>query len=149
MLNRVILEGRLGANPVEYKTPSGKVYTYLSLPLFNPFQRDRNSTEWMQCEVWGKSAEFMINNAKKGMTVSVEGRLRNRKHVNSKGETRYITYVATDQCNLHRERRITDPGPAPDLTPEEPTLEEQPLKETTTPPTSFPPRFDPNYDPFA
>lgn len=156
MINRVILEGRLGADPVRYQTASNKVYTFLSVPLFDPFQKDRSTSEWMQCQVWGKSAEYMLENAKKGMVVSLEGRLRNRKITNAQGETTYRTYIAVERANLIRERR-SEPTPPPNSkqveTPVPTNNQTSEVPKTTNeqnPGTqSTPPAIDLDFDPFA
>ena len=99
MLNRIILEGRLAADPERKETPNGKVVVRFALPLFNPYQREGESTEWVQCEVWNQPADFIAQYGKKGFLVSVDGRLRNQRYeVN--GETKYRTYVAVDRLTL-------------------------------------------------
>ena len=100
MLNRVILEGRLGADPEKFVTQSGKTRVRFSLPLFNPYQKDGEPTEWMQCEIWNQPAEFIAKNGKKGFLVSVEGRLRNQRYTDKDGNTRYSNFISVDRLTL-------------------------------------------------
>lgn len=103
MINRVVLEGHLGATPQKYETPSNKIYTYISLPLANPYKRENEETEWMQCQVWNKTAEYVLNNAVVGDLITVDGRLRNTKYTDKKtGNTVYRTYVQIERLTLHR-----------------------------------------------
>lgn len=100
MLNRVILEGRLGADPEKFVTQSGKTRVRFSLPLFNPYQKDGEPTEWMQCEIWNQPAEFIAKNGKKGFLVSVEGRLRNQRYTDKDGNPRYSNFISVDRLTL-------------------------------------------------
>lgn len=100
MLNRIILEGRLGADPERRQTTTGKIVARLPLPLFNPYQKDSDPTEWIQCEVWNQPADFITKYGKKGHLVSVEGRLRNQRYEDKEGNTRYSVYVAVDRITL-------------------------------------------------
>lgn len=100
MLNRIILEGRLGADPEKRETSTGKILARLALPLFNPYQKDGDATEWIQAEVWNKPAEFIINNGKKGYLVSLEGRLRNQKYTANDGSTKYRTFISVERLTL-------------------------------------------------
>lgn len=108
MLNRIILEGRLGADPERRETPNGRVVTRLSLPLFNPFKKDSDPTEWVQCEVWNQPAEFITKYGKKGYLVSVDGRLRSQRYVDKDGNTRYNTYISVDRLTLLEPRNRTE-----------------------------------------
>lgn len=110
MLNRVILEGRLGADPEKFVTQSGKTRVRFSLPLFNPYQKDGEPTEWMQCEIWNQPAEFIAKNGKKGFLVSVEGRLRNQRYTDKDGNTRYSNFIAVDRLTLLEPRNRRENG---------------------------------------
>lgn len=114
MLNRIILEGRLGADPERRETPNGRVVARLALPLFNPYQKDNDPTEWIQCEVWNQPAEFICKNGKKGHLVSVEGRLRNQRYTDKEGATKYRTYLSVERLTLlEPKNRRENPVDAP------------------------------------
>lgn len=100
MLNRIIIEGRLGADPEKRETPTGKILARLALPLFNPYQKENEPTEWVQAEVWNKPAEFIIKNGRKGHLVSLEGRLRNQKYTANDGSTKYRTFISVERLTL-------------------------------------------------
>jgi single-strand DNA-binding protein len=104
MLNRIVLIGNLGADPEKNETSNGKTVVRFSLPLHNPFSKEGDKTEWMQCEVWNKTAEFLAQYGTKGSLVVVEGRLRNQRYEDKEGNTRYRTFVSVDSLRLRNNR---------------------------------------------
>jgi len=104
MLNRIVLIGNLGADPEKNETSNGKTVVRFSLPLHNPFSKEGDKTEWMQCEVWNKPAEFLAQYGTKGSLVVVEGRLRNQRYEDKEGNTRYRTFVSVDSLRLRNNR---------------------------------------------
>jgi single-strand DNA-binding protein len=113
MINRIILEGRLGAEPERRETPTGKVVVRFPLPLFNPYKRENEFTEWIQCEVWNQSAEFINQYGKKGALVSVDGRLRNQRYEDKDGNTRYRVYISVDRLTLLEPRNRNNSSNTP------------------------------------
>jgi single-strand DNA-binding protein len=76
----------MGADPETRQTTNGK--TVCSIRLAS---KERNGTEWLRVELWGKDAEFVQNFLKKGDLVAVEGRLQTRKWQDKDGNDRYTT----------------------------------------------------------
>jgi len=105
MMNRVILMGYLGAEPEKTETPTGKTVVRFSLPLHNPFAKEGDRTEWMQCEVWNQPANFISQYGKTGDLVVVEGRIRNQRYETKEGEVRYRTFVSVDSLRLRNSNR--------------------------------------------
>jgi single-strand DNA-binding protein len=69
-LNRVILVGRLAADPELRYTPSGSAVAQLRLAT-----NEGEEPEFHQLSAWGKLAEFAASYLKKGRLLYVEGRL--------------------------------------------------------------------------
>lgn len=100
-LNKVILIGRLGADPDVRYTQSG-----LPVVRFNLATNERvpagegnweDRTEWHRIVVFGKAAENCANYLSKGRLVYVEGRLRTNQWEDAQGTRRYTTeIVASD-----------------------------------------------------
>lgn len=100
-LNKVILIGRLGADPDVRYTQSG-----LPVVRFNLATNERvpagegnweDRTEWHRIVVFGKIAENCANYLSKGRLVYVEGRLRTNQWEDAQGVRRYTTEImATD-----------------------------------------------------
>ena len=81
-LNKVMLIGRLGADPEVRATPSGaKVVNFRMATSENWKDKSGNRqerTEWHQVVAWGFQAEFAEKYLSKGRLVYVEGRLQTR-----------------------------------------------------------------------
>lgn len=96
-VNKVILVGRLGADP-ELKTIStGNQVARLSIATSESWN-DKNGqkqerTEWHRVVVWGKLAELCAKYLSKGRMAYVEGRLQTRKYDDAQGQTKYSTEI--------------------------------------------------------
>lgn len=100
-LNKVMLIGRLGADPDVRYTQSGlpvvrfNLATNERVPVGEGNWEDR--TEWHRIVVFGKTAENCANYLSKGRLVYVEGRLRTNQWEDAQGTRRFTTeIVASD-----------------------------------------------------
>lgn len=100
-MNKVMLIGRLGADPQLKYTPSGRANVNFNLATNASWkdqegnQQDR--TDWHRVVAWGKLAEVIGEWLKKGSLIYLEGRLQTRNYDDNNGVKRYITeVVATD-----------------------------------------------------
>ena len=79
-LNRVLLVGRLGDNPLGKTTPSGKSVTTFSLATNESWFSDEGKAidhvEWHHLCVFGSLADFAAQFLKKGQLVFAEGTIR-------------------------------------------------------------------------
>ena len=95
-LNRVQLIGRLGRDPEGKFTPTGKRVVQFSVAISNRWKskegENKEYTEWVNVEVWGRLGEICQEYLKKGSLVFLEGRLKTDKY-EDKGENRYFTKV--------------------------------------------------------
>ena len=96
-MNKVVLCGRLGADPESRFTPNGKMVANFPLAT-NHVYMDSNgerqeTTEWHRITVWGRLAEVCSQYLVKGRQVLVEGRIQYSKSESSEGETRYYTNI--------------------------------------------------------
>lgn len=94
-LNRVQLIGRLGKDPESKYTPSGKKVAHFSLAVSQRWKtggENKEYTEWVNIEAWGRLGEVCQDYLKKGSLVYLEGRLKTEKY-EDKGETKYYTKV--------------------------------------------------------
>ncbi len=78
MLNVVLLEGRLVKDPELRKANTGTSFACISLAIDNN-DKDKTSS-FVECVVWGKSAEALCTYNKKGDLISVRGTLNQRKY---------------------------------------------------------------------
>ncbi len=95
-LNRVQLIGRLGKDPESKYTPTGKKVAHFSLAVSQRWKtggENKEYTEWVNIEAWGRLGEVCQEYLKKGSLVYLEGRLKTEKYDDKGGETKYYTKV--------------------------------------------------------
>ena len=130
MVNKVILIGRLGADPEIRYTPSGaEVATFriaTSESWTNKGGEKEERTEWHRIVAWRGLAKICGEYLSKGKLVYVEGRLRTRSWEDRDGNKRTTTEIeATDMKMLggageaSRKAKEAEPESAPPATKEE------------------------------
>jgi single-strand DNA-binding protein len=96
-LNRVQLIGRLGKDPESRSTPTGKKVAHFSLAVSQRWKsaegENKENTEWVNVEAWGRLGEVCQQYLHKGSLVFLEGRLKTDKYEDKGGETKYYTKV--------------------------------------------------------
>lgn len=97
MLNRVILIGRLCANPELRYTQNGTATAGFTLAVARPFQNSqgKQETDFIRIVTWQKLAETCANYLGKGRLAAVDGRLQIRSY-DHKGERRQVAEVVAD-----------------------------------------------------
>ena len=98
MINKVMLVGRLGADPEIKQTKSGDKFANLSLATNKKYKtKDGSMTEkttWHKIVVFDpRLAENMEKYAKTGTQLYVEGELETRQYKDSNGQNRIVTEV--------------------------------------------------------
>ena len=96
-VNKVILIGRLGADPEVKYTQTGAAVANLSLAT-NEYWKNKDGqkeekTEWHRVVLWSKLAELASQYLSKGKQVYIEGRLQTRSWEDQNGQKRYTTEV--------------------------------------------------------
>ena len=121
-LNRVQLIGRLGKNPEGKFTPSGKKVTHFSVAVSerwkSPEGENKEYTEWINVEAWGRLGEVCQEYLRKGSLVYAEGRLKTDKY-EDRGETKYFTKVVAQMVQFLDSRSGDAPDEPDDFLPEE------------------------------
>ncbi|MCI4453585.1 MAG: single-stranded DNA-binding protein [Thermodesulfobacterium sp.] len=95
-VNKVILVGRLGADPEIRYTLEGKPVATMRIATNEVINRGGTKetlTEWHRVVAFGRLAEICGEYLKVGTQVYLEGRLRTRKFEDKEGRERYITEV--------------------------------------------------------
>jgi single-strand DNA-binding protein len=97
-LNKVMIIGRLGANPELRYTPSGSPVTSFRVAASRQWKdsggEQREETEWFSAVAWNKLAEICNQYLAKGTRVYIEGRLQTRSWDDQQtGQTRSKTEV--------------------------------------------------------
>ena len=102
MLNCVCLCGRLTRDIELRYTQAGKAVGSFSLAVNRNFKNKDGEYEadFINCTIWGKSAENLANFVKKGSPINVTGHLNTRNYQNRQGQTVYITEVVVEHFDL-------------------------------------------------
>ena len=98
MINKVILVGRLGADPEINTTSAGSKFANLSLAPNKSWKNKQGEkqeqTTWHKVKVFDPNLATNVENyARTGTQLYVEGELENRSYKDSKGNQRYVTEV--------------------------------------------------------
>lgn len=96
-VNKVILVGRLGADPEIKSVGNGQSVARLSVATSESWTgkdgQKQERTEWHRVVVWGRQAENCAKHLSKGRQVYVEGRLQTRSWEDQQGQKRYATEI--------------------------------------------------------
>jgi single-strand DNA-binding protein len=120
MVNKVILVGRLGADPEVRYTQEGTMVTNFRLAT-NEQWTDKSGermmkTEWHRIVSFGKLAEICGNYLAKGRLVYVEGRIQTRSWDDRDGNKRYTTeIIAQNMQMLEPKGQESDQSSVPDF----------------------------------
>lgn len=103
-LNKVLLIGRLGADPEMRYTGSGMPVTSFSLATNRQWTDKegtaQDETDWHNIVAWDRLAQICNEHLSKGRLVYIEGRLRTRTY-EANGQKQYRTeIVASDMLML-------------------------------------------------
>ena len=96
-VNKVILLGRLGADPEIRYTQTGTPVATLSLATNKTWKnkdgQKQEKTEWHRVILWNKLAELSGQYLSKGREVYIEGELQTRSWEDKEGQKKYTTEV--------------------------------------------------------
>jgi single-strand DNA-binding protein len=101
MLNKVILMGRLTADPELRQTPNNISTLTFTVAINRQYQKDRETqTDFISCVAWRQTAEFISRYFSKGKMIIVEGALRSRTYEDKNGSKHYVTEVQVDNVQF-------------------------------------------------
>ena len=99
-MNKVILMGRLVKNPEVRQDASGAIsmarYT-LAVDRMRTKKDEDPGADFINCVVFGKSAEFAKNYLRKGTKLVIEGRIQTGIYTNKNGQKVYTTDVVIER----------------------------------------------------
>lgn len=105
-MNRVILMGRLTADPVIRTTPANKRVCSFTLAVDRRYAKEgQQRTDFINCVAWEKTGDFIATYFSKGAMLAVEGRLQIRSWDNPAGKKQYTTEVVADAAYFTGEKR--------------------------------------------
>ena len=110
-MNKVILIGRLTADPDIRRTQSGKCVASYRLAVDRPSKSDgQPEADFISCVAWGKSGEFCQRYLHKGMKIALEGRIQTRTYDDKDGKKVYVTEVIVEHHEFCEGKRSADSG---------------------------------------
>ena len=122
-MNKVVLMGRLTRDPeVRYSQGENALaIARYTLAVDRRFKRDgEQSADFINCVVFGKSAEFTERYFRQGMRVTVCGRIQTGSYTNRDGVKVYTTEVVVEEQEFAESKNAssaqsyqTNPAPAP------------------------------------
>jgi len=140
-VNKVMIIGRLGADPVMRFTQQGIAVTNFRVASGRQWKdRDgqvQEETEWFRIQAWNKLGEICNEYLRKGARVYVEGRFQTRTYIDRDGQERSSTEVVASEMIMLDGRREGTPMRDEDAPFDN---EEAPAPATSRPPVQAGPR---------
>ena len=109
-MNKVILMGRLTREPeVRYTQTNNTLVASFGLAVNRRFvQEGQQNADFINIVAWGKTGEFCSKFFKKGMQVSVIGRLQIRNYDDENGQKHYVTEVVAEEVYFADSKKDND-----------------------------------------
>jgi single-strand DNA-binding protein len=146
-LNKVIIGGRLTADPELKQTQSGTAVTTFTVAVNRRGAKDgQQQSDFISCVAWKERAELITKYFGKGSSICVEGEIQTRSWKDESGNNRYATEVNVSQVHFVDSKSenpansapsvipgYTGPGQAPSFTPATPPKFEEMSKDDDLP----------------
>ena len=103
MVNKVILMGYVGKDPVIRRLDNNLVKAEFTLATTERWIKDGNRmehTEWFNISLWRNLAEIAEKYVRKGSLIYVEGKLNTRSYDDKDGNKRFVIEVIADSMKL-------------------------------------------------
>ena len=113
MLNRIVIMGRLVADPELRTTPAGVAVATVRLAVDRDFknkQTGERETDFINVVAWRQTAEFISRYFTKGRMAVVEGRLQIRPYTDRDGNKRTAAEVVAENFYFGDSRRDGEGG---------------------------------------
>jgi len=129
MANRIVLTGRLTADPELRQTP-GEGVPVTSFTIAVPKKYKKEGADFIDVVAWRQRAEFICQYFTKGKWIEIDGSLQTRSYEDKESKKRKAVEVLADEVSFVGDKPKDEASPA-----------------STSPP---PPSGTPvNFDPFA
>lgn len=111
MLNKVILMGRLTAEPELRQTANGTSVVSFTLAVDRSYARqgEEKQTDFLNIVAWRQTAEFIAKWFRKGQLVAVSGRIQTRNYEDKQGNKRTATDIVADEAFFAESKRDSQP----------------------------------------
>jgi single-strand DNA-binding protein len=109
-LNRIILAGRLAADPEARTTVDGLPITKFRLAVDRPYSGGEKSADLFDVVAWRRLAEVCGEYLKKGQLILVEGQIQNRSFDDQAGQRRWATEIVARNMTMLEKARAVPPA---------------------------------------
>ena len=99
MLNHITIMGRMTRDPELRRTASGVAVASFTIACdrdYNPKDGGEKEVDFIDCNAWRGTGEFVANNFSKGKMIIVSGRLQIRNWTDNDGNKRRSAEVVAD-----------------------------------------------------
>ena len=108
-LNKVILMGRLTADPELKQTQSGTSVVSFSVAVDRRFNKgEERKADFISCVAWRTTAEFIAKYFNKGSMIALVGELQTRTWEDQSGNKRYATEVIASEVSFCGSKNNTE-----------------------------------------
>lgn len=113
MLNKVILMGRLVADPELRQTTNNISVCRFTVAVNRPYVKDaERQSDFIRVNAWRNTAEFVSKYFSKGKMIIVEGSLRNNDYTDNNGVKHYSMEVQADNISFGESKSAGSSGPS-------------------------------------
>lgn len=108
MLNRVILMGRLTADPEHKQTPNGVSVTSFSIAVERNYadkSTGKRGVDFINIVAWRQTADFICKYFSKGRLIALEGSIQTRSYEDKSGNKRTAFEVVADNVSFTGEKK--------------------------------------------
>lgn len=105
-MNKVILTGRLTRDPELRYTANNKAVCDFTIATNRPVVRNgERVADFINCRVWGKTAENLVKYQTKGNLIAVIGRMQVDNFTDKEGNNRYNTYLLVEELEYLQSKK--------------------------------------------
>ena len=104
MINTVILQGRLTAQPELKTTQNGTSVTSFTIANDRGYGDDK-ATNFIPCVAWRGTAEFISHHFIKGSAIAVEGSIQSRRFQDKNGDNRTAYEVVVSEVHFVEKKK--------------------------------------------
>lgn len=114
MINRIVLMGRLVADPELKTTSTGISVTSFRIAVDRSYVKAgaERQADFFDVVAWRSAAEFVCRNFSKGSLIAVDGQLQSRNYQTKDGQNRTVIEVVADNISFTGERGNSQLPPA-------------------------------------
>ena len=103
-MNKVLLTGRVGKDIEAVASKGGNAVAKFSLAVSRYVKGGENTTDWINCVAFGKTAETLEQYVEKGVLILVEGNIKTGSYEKD-GSRKYTTDVIVEKFEFLEKKK--------------------------------------------